>query len=177
MKRICILFLFLFIANAMAGVKFSRHLLTTPVARQNILIHTADMSTNASPEEIIAFEQILQGYTYAALGSLGGLAGGILITEVTGGDGYDGLAAAVLGSILGYVVGGAWGVYSYGQGKNGNGSFWITLLGSAAGGVFYLIPAPIGAYFAYDWSNSHATSPQPPSALRYKQPLNIVLHF
>ncbi len=177
MKRVCLFFLFIFIANATAGVKFSKHLLTAPAARQNILLHTADLPGGTSQGEIIAFEQILQGYTYAALGSLGGLAGGILITEITGGDGYDGLAAAVLGSIVGYVAGGAWGVYSYGREKNGNGSFWITLLGSAAGGLFYLLPAPIGAYFAYDWSNDAAKADSAPSALRHKQPINLVFHF
>ncbi len=126
--------------------------------------------------KIVAIDQILQGYTYASLSSLAGLVGGALISQATGGDAYDDLVATVFGGLAGYVLGGAYGVYIYGQDHDGNGSFWVTLLGSAAGGLFYLIPAPIGAYFAYDWSNKEL--PAASASLDHlNKPLNIVIHF
>ncbi len=177
MKRFIIPLIFLFVANTTAGVKFSKHLLTNREAPRKMLTHALSQTSRISPDRIVALEQIVQGYTYASLSSLAGLAGGILITEITGGDGYDGLAAMALGGLAGYVVGGAYGVYIYGKDRGGQGSFWITLLGSAVGGLFYLLPAPVGAYFAYDWSNKDMPSASPSSGRRYKQPLNIVINF
>ena len=86
--------------------------------------------------------------------SVGALAGGALGAAVAPGrDGWDDLAAVLMGVIVGGTVGSSVSVYRFSNGKGYQSSYGATLLGSVAGlfgGPLLWITVPMGSAIGYN---------------------------